>query len=176
MKVYFYILLSSVYALNNELWYKLWQNQTIMKLFSLPIQWRTILKWKDFFKQSISFSKTFVDFQAKATERQIYISPFTFENNSDEVHITGCFGKRPRWTLWSIKTLIVPVGCHTPGKEIIQREFYLNIWLNNGAMQSIRNIFICKLLYIVLSPLATLPFKCFVPICGNSSKDSKISE
>lgn len=66
-----------------------------MKLFSLPIQWRTILKWKDFFKQSISFSKTFVDFQAKATERQIYISPFTFENNSDEVHITGCFGKRP---------------------------------------------------------------------------------
>lgn len=66
-----------------------------MKLFSLPIQWRTILKWKDFFKQSISFSKTFVDFQAKATDRQIYISPFTFENNSDEVHITGCFGKRP---------------------------------------------------------------------------------
>lgn len=52
-------------------------------------------KWKDFFKQSISFSKTFVDFQAKATDRQIYISPFTFENNSDEVHITGCFGKRP---------------------------------------------------------------------------------
>lgn len=50
---------------------------------------------KRFFKQSISFSKTFVDFQAKATERQIYISPFTFENNSDEVHITGCFGKRP---------------------------------------------------------------------------------
>lgn len=73
-----------------------------MKLFSLPIHCRfneeQYSNEKIFLNnlyQSISFSKTFVDFQAKATERQIYISPFTFENNSDEVHITGCFGKRP---------------------------------------------------------------------------------
>lgn len=42
----------------------------------------------------------------------------------------------------------MPVGCHTPGKEIIQREFYLNIKLNNWGKVSEKNLkLICNLLF-----------------------------
>lgn len=72
------------------------QNETTVKSFFTADSMKNNTQMKRFFLNNLyCFSQSLVDFQAEVTERQIYISPFTYENNSDEVHITGCFGKRP---------------------------------------------------------------------------------